>query len=308
MTTHVIFGTGPVGMAVMNELSQRNVHIRMVNRSGKADVPPDVEIIAADVTLSGKAVQAAEGASVIYHAMNIPYPLWFETFPKLNRAMIETAEATGAKLIVMDNLYMYGSTNGQPMTEDTPPTAHTRKGKLRAELARELLQAHQDGRIQVAIGRASDFFGPGVEDSMIGGTRVVVPAIQGKAAQVIGNPDMPHTYSYIPDVGRALVALADNDDALGKVWHLPVADTLTTRAFVNQIFATAGNPPKIQTAPKIAIRVLGIFNPMMREIVEMVYEFEEPFIMDSSRFKTTFGDLSTPLNKAIEQTVAAFRA
>jgi nucleoside-diphosphate-sugar epimerase len=308
MTTHVIFGTGPVGMAVMNELHQRDVHIRMVNRSGKADVPADVEVVAADVTLPGKAVEAAEGASVIYHALNIPYPLWFEVFPKLNRTMIEAAEATGAKLIVMDNLYMYGSTNGQPMTEETPATSHTRKGKLRAELARELLQAHQDGRIRVAIGRASDFFGPGVEDSMIGGTRVVVPAIQGKAAQIIGNPDMPHTYSYVPDVGRALVALADNDTALGKVWHLPVADTLTTRAFINQIYAAAGNPPKIQTAPRIAIRALGLFNPMMREIVEMVYEFEEPFIMDSSRFKAAFGDLSTPLNEAIKQTVTAFRA
>jgi len=304
---HVIFGTGPVGLAIMSALQTHDVRIRMVNRSGKADVPTNVEVVKGDATNPADATRIAQGASVIYHALNVDYHLWYDMFPKFNTALIAAAEATGARLVVMENLYMYKVIPGEPITEDSPWEPHTRKGQLRARLAHELLDAHAAGRIQVTIGRASDFFGPGVETSMFGGKRTIIPALKGKGAQFVGNPDLPHTYSYVPDVGRGLVILATDDRALGKIWHIPSPQTVTSRQFFEKVFAEAGHPPKVNIAPRFAIRIMGLFNPVMRELVEMLYEFDDPFVMDHSRFVETFGDIATPLDQAIAETVAWYR-
>jgi len=304
---HVIFGTGPVGLAIMTELLKRDVHIRMVNRSGAADVPAGVEVVKGDATNPADTTRIAQGASIIYHALNVDYHLWYEMFPKFNTAMIAAAENTGARLVVMENLYMYKVIPGQPITEDSPWEPHTRKGQLRARLAKELLDAHTAGRIRVTIGRASDFFGPGVEASMFGGERAIIPALEGKSAPFIGNPDLPHTYSYVPDVGRGLVILGTDDRALGKVWHIPAPQTVTTREFVEKVFAETGHPPRVSIAPRFALRVMGVFNPVMRELIEMLYEFDAPFVMDHSRFVETFGDIATPLDQAIAETVAWYR-
>lgn len=304
---HVIFGTGPIGLAVMEALSKRGKSIRMVNRSGKADVPKRVEVIAGDATDPAFTREAVTGASVVYNCTNPPYNQWPELFPKLQAGVVAGVRVVGAKLVVMDNLYMYGSTNGRPMTEDTPMQAQTRKGRTRTQMAQDLLDAHQRGDIQVAIGRASDYFGPRGMDTALG-DRVIYPILVGKAAQLLGNPDLPHTYSYIPDIGEGLAILGERDEALGQVWHLPNAPTLTTRQVVEMIFAEAGHPPKISVAPRWGVWLFGLFNPVVREVYEMLYEFEEPFIVDHSKFERAFGNHTTPLEAAIKATVGWFRA
>jgi nucleoside-diphosphate-sugar epimerase len=304
---HVVYGTGAVGMAVMDELVQRGPRrVRMINRSGRARVPHGVEVVGGDATDEAFTREASEGASVVYFALNPPYDKWPELFPRLQAGVLEGAASAGAKLIAMENLYMYGPTDGRPITEDLPYAATTRKGTVRASMSKELMEAHKSGRVRVAIGRASDFFGPRALTSAAG-EQVFGRAVDGKSAQVAGDPDQPHTYTYAPDIGKGLVILGEREEALGQAWHLPSPETVTTREFVEMIFEEVGKPARVQAAPKILLRALGLFNPGMRETIEMLYEFEEPFVLDDSRFKQEFGDHATLLREAIQRTVRWYR-
>ena len=303
---HVVFGTGPVGLAITDELTRTGRRVRVVSRSGRAAVGTGVEVMAGDVTDRAFARTASAGASVVYFALNPPYHRWPELFPALQESVLDGAAAAGAKLVAMENVYMYGPTGGRPLTEDVPASPTTRKGRVRAEMTERLFAAHRAGTVRATAGRASDVFGPRVIDSAAGST-VFGRAIAGKPAQVAGDPDLPHTYSYAPDIGRALVTLGDRDDALGRAWHLPGPETVSTRRFAELVFAAAARPPKVQAAPSIVFRAMGLFNPAMREMVEMLYEFREPFILDSSAFTGTFGGSVTPLEQAIRETIAWYR-
>ena len=303
---HVVFGTGPVGLAVMDELLKKGKRVRMVNRGGRASVPEGVEVAGGDAADGSFAREASEGASVVYFALNPPYTRWAELFPPLQAGVIEGAAAAGAKLIAVENLYMYGPTGGRQLTEDLPHAPNTRKGAVRSRMSQELMDAHASGRVRVAVGRASDFFGPRVLVSAAG-EQVFGRAVEGKAAQVAGHPDQPHTYTYVPDVGRGLVILGEREEALGQAWHLPCPETVTTREFVGMIFEKVGKPARVQAAPKILLRAIGMFNPGIRETIEMLYEFEEPFVVDHSRFERAFGQRATPLEEAIGNTVRWYR-
>jgi nucleoside-diphosphate-sugar epimerase len=304
---HVVFGTGPVGLAVMDELVSKGKRLRMVNRSGRASVPEGVEVVGGDATDKAFAQGASEGASVVYFALNPPYDKWAELFPGLQAGVLEGAASAGAKLIAMENLYMYGPTDGRPLTEDLPYAPNTRKGSVRARMSQELMEAHKSGRVRVATGRASDFFGPRVLVSAAG-EQVFGRAVEGKSAQVAGDPDQPHTYTYASDIGKELAILGEREEALGQAWHLPSPETVTTREFVEMIFEEVGKPARVQAAPKILLRAIGLFNPGIRETIEMLYEFEEPFVVDHSKFEQAFGLHATPLKQAIGETVRWYRS
>jgi nucleoside-diphosphate-sugar epimerase len=305
---HVVFGTGPVGMSVMEALMQTGrQRARMVNRSGRGSVPEGVEVVGGDATDGAFAREVSEGASVVYFALNPPYDKWPGLFPGLQAGVLEGAASAGAKLVAMENLYMYGPTDGHPLTENLPYASNTRKGAVRAKMSEKLMEAHTSGRVRVAIGRASDYFGPGVLVSAAG-EQVFGRAVRGKSAQVAGDPDQPHTYTYAPDVGRGLVILGEREEALGQAWHLPSPETLKTREFVEIIFEEVGKHARIQAAPKIVLRAMGLFNPGMREMIEMLYEFEEPFVVDHSKFEEAFGEHATPLGEAIGHTVRWYRS
>jgi nucleoside-diphosphate-sugar epimerase len=220
--------------------------------------------------------------------------------------VLEGAASAGAQLVAMENLYIYGPTQGRPLTEDLPHAPNTRKGRVRARMSEELMEAHSSGRVRIAIGRASDYFGPRVLASAAG-EQVFARAVQGKTSQLAGDPDQPHTYTYTPDIGRGLVILGEREEALGQAWHLPSPETLTTRQFVELIFEEVGKPARVQAAPKILLRTLGLFNPGIRETIEMLYELEEPFVVDHSKFEQAFGEQATPLREAIRGTVRWYR-
>lgn len=305
---HVIFGSGPIGRAVLSELRARGRHVRIVNRQASIVVPDGVELLHCDATNPEYTREACKGATVVNNCTNPPYTKWPEMFPPLQAGILEGAASAGAKLISMENVYMYGPTGGKPLTEDMPYAVTTRKGRVRAQMARELFAAHQSGKVRVASGRASDFFGPGAFASTTG-DRVFLPSLSGKAAQFVGNPDLLHTYTYayVPDIGKGLVILGERDEALGQAWHLPSAQTMTTRQFVEMIFNETGYPVRIQAIPTLLLKTLAVFNPMMREVAEMLYEFEEPFIVDHTRFVQAFGNHATPPQEAISATVEWFR-
>jgi nucleoside-diphosphate-sugar epimerase len=303
---HVVFGgSGALGSAVVRELVKRGKRVRAASRSGKAGLPQEAEVIKADASQPESARQACQGASVVYNCVNVPYNKWPELFPPVLEAIIEGAAAAGAKLVQADNLYMYGPVDG-PLTEDLPYRATGRKGKTRARMAERLMAAHEEGKVRVVIGRASDFFGPGVLLSAAG-AQVFGTALQGKKAQVLGKLDVPHTYSFVPDCAKAFVTLGERDEALGGVWHVPNAETVTTRQFLQMIFDEAGRTPKIQAAPGFLVKVMGLVNPMMREFTEMLYEYEKPFIVDDRKFRSAFGAEVTPLREAVRMTLDWYR-
>lgn len=304
---HVVIGaSGGVGSALVRELAAQGKRVRAVNRSGKADLPAGVERFAADITDPGAARRACEGAAVVYHCANVPYQDWYTVLPVFMDNLTAASAETGAVLVYADNLYMYGPTK-EPLREDMPYNATTRKGQLRARLAEQLLAAHHAGRVRAVIGRGSDYFGPGVEGSNMG-DRVFNAVLAGQSAPILGDPDAPHTYTYTPDFARGLVRLAEHEAAYGQAWHVPNAETLTTRQFLELAYAEAGHPLKIMAAPGWLVTLMGLFNPLMREMKEMLYEFEEPFIVDHARFERAFGPLpATPHREAIRETLVSYR-
>ena len=310
MTTprHVIFGTGAIGLATFEALRRRGETVRLVNRSGQARVPDNTEVIGGDARDPNFTAGVAEGARVVYQTLNPPYPDWTAQFPSLQAGVLAAAQMAGARLVSMENVYLYGRPAGRPLTEDRPENAHTKKGQLRGRMAADLLAAHHAGRVEVAIGRASDYFGPrgGAQSNL--GDRVFPAALAGKTATVLGDPDQPHTYTYIPDIGEGLAVLGEHPDAPGQVWHLPNdPDTCTTRQLVDLVYRHAGQGrARLRRLPPLLLRTLALFNPTVRELLEMQYQFEEPFIVDSSKIADKLGVQATPIELALGHTLSTY--
>lgn len=298
---HVIFGTGPLGRYTAVSLLEMGHTVRLINRSGQmADPPTGAELVASDAYDAAKNREVTRGATAVYQCAQPYYHEWAEKFPPLQRAILEGVAANGAKLVVGDNLYMYGRFSG-PLREDSPLNPHTKKGNVRAAMAQEVLDAHASGKIRAAIGRASDFFGP--YDTALTGY-AIQPAIQGKPVNLVGKTDQPHTFTYVKDFGRLLATLGTGEGALGQVWFAPSNLPITQAQFVRLIETTLGQPVKSRPAGPRMMRFLGLFNKPMAETVEMMYEWTEPFVVDTSKVEKAFGLRATPLKQAMQETVA----
>ena len=304
---HVVLGTGQVGCALAACLAGRGLAVRAVSRHRPVALAGGIEWRAADVADPGAAADAATGAAVVYQCLNAPYAQCPELFPPLQRGALAAAERAGALLVTLENLYGYGPSGGKPMTEDLPLAATTVKGRTRAAMTGELLAAAAAGRVRIAIGRASDFFGAGVTEGSVLGRRVFGNALAGRRADFIGDPGLPHTYSYVPDIAAGLATLGTDPRAAGQVWHLPGPPTVTTRALLDLTAAEVGHPVAIRSVSRRALRALGLVSPMMRELAEMAYQFEEPFSLDTARYEATFGPAGTPLAAAVAATIAWYR-
>jgi nucleoside-diphosphate-sugar epimerase len=303
---HVVFGTGQVGSALAARLAGRGFAVRAVSRHRPA-VLAGVDWRGADAADPEAATDAAKGAAVIYQCLNAPYNQWPERFPPLQQGVLAAAERTGALLVSLENLYGYGPTGGQPMTEDLPLAATGVKGRARAAMTAELLAATAAGRVRIAIGRASDFFGPGVTEGSTLGERVFGNALAGRRADFIGNPGLPHTYSYVPDIAAGLATLGTDPRAAGQVWHLPGPATVTTRALLDLLADQVGHRVAVRSLSKPAVRALGLVNPVLRELAETYYQFGGPFVMDTTKYRSVFGVAGTPLADAIAETLAWYR-
>lgn len=305
---HVVFGTGPLGAAVMRGLVRRGKRVRMINRTGRPSPAigpkPTIEIMAADAYDPTSTATAVSGATHVYQCAQPPYHRWPEQFPALQRTVLEATAAIGARFIVAENLYPYGDPQGKPLTEDTPERPNTRKGRVRAEMSAALFDAHARGVVRATAGRASDFYGPG--DLL--GERLFLAALQGKTANGLADIDQPHTFSLVEDFGEALVILGERDEALGRVWHIPSPEPMTQRALMRLIFETAGLPPKIGSYSPLMLQLVGLFVPAVREVHEMIYEFTAPFVMDSSRFQSVFGMMPTPHVEGVRRTLEWFKS
>jgi len=306
---HVVYGTGPLGRAVVEELVRRGKTVRVVSRSGMMpEAPQGVELVAGDLNDAGDVRRLTQGADVAYQCAQPHYWEWPEKFPPLQASIIEGLADTGTKLVIAENCYMYGDPDGKPLTEDLPYNAHTRKGRVRAAMSEAALAAHRSGKVRAAIGRGSDFFGPWALGSSHG-ERVFYPALMGKTASFGGKLDLPHTATYIGDFGKALVLLGERDEALGQAWHVPSdRPQITQRQFAELLYRETGHPVKASGVSKPMMALAGLFIPGARESVEMLYEFEKPFVVDSSKFEQMFGVKATPIEEAIRVTVDWYRA
>lgn len=306
MSRHVVFGTGQVGRPVVEQLVALGHDVVAVNHNGQGHLP-GATIIGGDATDPEFTQQVCVGADVAYFCLNaMNYERWDQEFPPLQRGVLAGAASAGARLVVLDNLYSYGPPNGRPLVETMAANPTSKKSATRAAMTEELLAAHASGEVEVVIGRASDYFGPGAMRSALGET-VFGTALDGKTAQVMGNPDQPHSYSYTPDVAAALITLGTRPEAVGQIWHLPVAEPRTTRQIIEQVYGLAGTKPRTLAAGRTTLRLVGLFKPAMKEYLHTLYQFSDPWIVDDSKFRAAFGGQATPLDEALSTTLEWYR-
>ena len=247
---HVVFGSGPVGQAVVAELLAQGKQVRAASRSGaRRGLPETVEVLRGDATNPEDTRRVCAGASHVYNCTNAPdYHRWPEQFPPLQRGVLAGAAAAGAKLIVMENLYMYGPHGGVPMSEAMPLRGHGSRSTTRRMLTEELFAAHRAGQVRATSVRASDLIGPHVTESLVG-ERFFGPFLEGKKVQVFADPDVPHSISFVEDVGRAMVTVGAHDEALGRAWHAPNAPAISLRAFAALVGEETGITPNLSSMP-----------------------------------------------------------
>ncbi|MFH8448028.1 NAD-dependent epimerase/dehydratase family protein [Streptomyces fungicidicus] len=298
---HAVLGSGPAGTALAEELARRGHVVRLVNRKGDGPGIEGVRRHAADVGTPEGARAATEGAAVVHHCVNVPYPQQVEVMPRVQEAVLGAVEESGARLVVLDTVYPYGETGGAVMTEDTPWRATSRKGRMRAALDERYLAAHREGRARVVLGRAADFVGPGVLNSALGGA-VFPAALTGGEVLGLGDLGLPHSYTAIGDVAAGLATLGERPEGDGRVWHLPTAPAVSTREIHAMIERRTGRPLNVVVLDEP--RPFGPFDEeFMAEYAEMFYQNTEPQIMDSTAFERAFGVRPTPLEETVDATV-----
>jgi nucleoside-diphosphate-sugar epimerase len=302
---HVLFGGGQVGQPLARILLGRGKRVRIVKRSG-GGLPEGTELVRGDATNLNFCVEAARGASTVYHCMNPPYyaRVWAELLPRYMENLIAAAGRNGARLVVLDNVYMLGRPRGNPLDEDTPARPCSRKGEIRARVAEQMWEAHRRGDVRATSGRASDFYGPGGTLTHLG-DQCWRPAIAGKRGRVLVDPNAIHTYHYIPDVAVGLATLGTaGDDAYGRPWMLPCGPAETMRALVARFSRELGREIRLMTMPRTVLKTLALVVPLLREIDEMLYQWQEPFVINDRRFRERFEQRPEDLQQATADTVA----
>ncbi len=297
----VVAGAGPAGLATAQALLERGHRVRIVCRKARPGLLSQAEWVLGDLSRTDFAQEAMDGATTIYQCLGPAYHRWVELFPPLQDNLVQAAMKTGANYVSLENFYLYGESE-KPHQPSHNYQASTRKGELRGRMAQALYEHHQRGELSVAWARAADFFGPGVLQSSLG-QRVMDRLLEGKDAQLLGNPELPHSYSYIEDVGRGLAAIGTREEAFGRVWHLPVVNQGSAAELLKQSESYLGMPLKYSRIPGLFLWLLGTFQPEVKEIREMMYLFEKPFLVDDSEFRQFFAMEATAAPVALERTL-----
>ena len=303
--THLVVGAGPIGSAVVRRLVAGGDTVRLVTRSGSGPELPGVERIAADAGDADRLATLARGADVVYNCANPAYHRWVTDWPPIAQALLSAAEASGAVLVTCSNLYGYGPVSG-PMTEDLPLAAPFTKGRVRAQMWQDALAAHTAGRVQVTEARGADYVGPGAESHL--GDRTIPKLLAGKKVSVMPSADSLHTWTYTEDMAMTLVAIGADERAWGRAWHVPSALECTQREAIASLAEMAGVPMvKVSTLPGFLLKALGLVNPMIRELPEVAYQLEQPFVMDSSAAQRELGLVPTPADDVLRAILDAYR-
>jgi nucleoside-diphosphate-sugar epimerase len=291
MNITVLGATGGIGRAIVAELATRGHDVIAASRSvDRLRWPDGVRPVTVDLRDQAGARGACAGADVVVMAAQVPYTGWATELVPLFDAAVDAAAAAEAKLVVVDNLYAYGSP-GTPITETTPQAATTRKGRLRAHLGRRMLAAHEQGRCRVTLGRFSDYYGPDAANSLLYQVGIK-PAVAGRTVRTFIAADEPHTFHYLPDAARGFATLAEHEAANGRVWVLPAAPAMTQRQLYGLLGQVVGRPLRIANVSTRMLWAIGLVNSQLREAREVVAQFDRPYTTDASRFVSTFGPVA----------------
>ncbi|WP_344192307.1 NAD-dependent epimerase/dehydratase family protein [Kribbella karoonensis] len=293
----VVVGAGAVGSVVARLLLARGEQVRVITRSGAG--PDGAELVAADAKAG--LTQYVDGAAAIYSCAGPAYDKWTTEWPPLGAALIAAAEASGAVLVTTGNLYGYGPVDG-PMTEDLPLRPNTVKGRVRARLWNDQLTAHEAGRIRTAEVRGSDYLGAGAVSPF--SVTVLPKVVRGKRGMLPGDLDAPHSWTYVGDVARMLIAVADDEKAWGRAWHVPTPEPLSVNQLAARAAVLAGAPPaRVAAMPAAVLRLAGLVDPAAREMVEMQYQWQRPFVVDSTAATVAFGIQAAPTDDALREMI-----
>lgn len=304
---HAVLGAGPLGLATLAALQRQSVAALLVSRRRPEGLAAAIHHQPLDLLDVPALAARLRGCTTAYFCAQPPYHRWSQAFQPLLDAVLQACMQTGCALVVADNLYGYGCpAPGQALSESTPLRAVTRKGRVRAAMATRALAAHRAGQVQVALARASDFFGPGVRASALG-ERAWRPLLAGRSVRFAGDADQPHSYAYIDDFAEALAHLGVRGGGWGEVWHVPHQPLMSTRALLQRAAALHGlKTPRIVREGRLTLWLAGLFVPAAREVIEMLPQFECRYAVDDTRWSGLRGSRATPLDEALTRTLGWF--
>ena len=302
-----ILGSGGIiGIEIAKELPKYTEKIRLVARNPKKVNESD-ELVKADVLDYEQLKNAVSGSSVVYVTVGFEYntKVWQETWPKFMKNVIDICKKEDCKLVFFDNVYMYDENHLGKMTENTPIKPPSEKGKVRTEIANMIMKAVEEKGLKALIARSADFYGPGIpQNNSLLNEIVFKPLSKGKKANWLCSPDFKHSFTYTVDAGKATALLGNTDTAYGQVWHLPTAaNPLTGKEIVRIAASIFGVSPKIQNAPRFLVKIMGLFMPIMKESVEMLYQYDRDYVFDSSKFEKEFGTAPTSYEDSISEVI-----
>ncbi|NIH67409.1 NAD-dependent epimerase/dehydratase family protein [Modestobacter marinus] len=305
MARHVVVGKGPVGSTTARLLAEQGHEVLVLSRSGGTSTDR-VEHRAVDAADAEALTRAVGRADLLYNAVNPPdYTTWSRDWPPLAAALLTAAERSGAGLVVMGNLYGYGRPSG-PLTPQSPLAATDEKGRLRAQLWTDALAAHQAGRLRVTEARASDFVGPGIPPAQSHLVRQLETLRRGRRAWVVGDPDVRHSWTHVPDAAATLIALGADDRSWGRAWHVPSPAPRSQRQALTDLARAMGAPPaRVSGIPWPVLRAAGLAVPLMREVGAIRHQWDQEFVLDASETTAVFGLAATPWDDVVRSTVAA---
>ena len=298
----VILGAGgAIGKELAKELENYTPKIRLVSRNPQK-INENDELFPGDLTDGQFVEKALNGADVAYITAGLPYRLktWKQQWPVVMRNIISACKKHNCKLVFFDNMYLYDAEKLSPMIEETEVNPPSKKGRVRAQIAQMLMHEAESGQLKALIARAADFYGPGISNSLF--NEVVVKNLKaGKKANWFCSLKYKHNFTFTPDAAKAAALLGNTENAYGQVWHLPTVPALTMQEWIELTARELEVEPKTMVVSRFLIGVLGLFNPLMREMKEMLYQYDRDYVFDSSKFETVFNIKPTPAKRALKQ-------
>ncbi len=307
MMQTILGSGGGIGIPLARELMKYTNQIRLVSRNPRKVNNTD-ELFPADVRDFSQVDKAIAGSGVVYVTIGFDYNLkvWKNTWPPFMQEVINSCKRHNARLVFFDNMYVYSKNSVPFMTEDSSVMPPSEKGKVRKIVRDMIINEVEKKNLTALIARAADFYGPESKNSAL--NMIAQDMMKGKKARVFGNPDKIHTYTYTPDAARATAILGNTPDAFNQEWHVPTTNKrLTTNDWIELIAKELNSETKVQKIPAFMINALGLFIPIMREFPEMLYQFEQDYILDSSKFEKRFGIQATSPSEGIKQMIASLR-